>query len=294
MAGYFDPQYGWVNTGGKEEAMPLPSGLRRAVDTVFDPGDPRAEASSSAGQDPRFRFDPAERAVPQLTPPPGVVMAGPVASAAANTVAHEAGYRPDSFPAGDVRQGFSIDRSRGTSGLDWAASHTPGDTEVVRAPSTGPHTQGELEAMADARRMLDAAYGPTHEAFDPVAAQVAQLEGQSRLKVAQQREEDPVGFARQQAEIPEQAKTRAQLGGALQMASLFDGFAQKRAQIAQKHAQIKALPQYANLTPEGKAQADATMESELGAVDANENILKQVLEISSGHQHSRETPSFGQ
>lgn len=282
MAGYFDPQYGWVNTGGKEETMPLPSGLRRAADAVFSPGDPQAEASAAAGADPRFRFDPAQRVAVQPAPSPVADIVRAAAVGGPSSVIHEAGYNLGSFPEGDVRHGFGVDTSRGTAGMDWAQSHTPGDREVVRAPSTGPHTQGELEGMANAKRMIDAAYGPDQPDFDPNAARVADLEGQAKLKLAQTRAADPVAFAASQAQIPAQAQTNARLAGGLQLAHVFDGFEQQTQALEQKRSAMHESPQYKAATPQARAEADARLDAEKERSNASLRVLQQAMGFATG------------
>ena len=292
MAGYFDPQYGWTNTGGRDETMPLPTGLRRAAEAIFSPGDPRAEASAAAGADPRFRFDPSERLA---APPPPVVAAPVVASSVAppppvpsSGVIHEAGYRPDSFPVGDVRAGFSIDRSRGDSGMSWAADpgRRHGDSEVVRAPSTGPHTQGELEGMANAKRMLDLAYGPTGPAFDPNKARIDDLTDQANLRLAETRAADPVAFAELQAELPERAKTRARIAGGNEMAGVFGKFDSQLADLEAQRAAMRASPQYQAATKEGKEAAEARINEHVSRVSSNLRVLQQAMGFVTG-----QTPS---
>lgn len=283
----YDPQYGWY---GNDRSTPLPAdnpvrvAVDRAASAIFSPGDPRerrAAASEAAGQDPRFRFNPDERVV--VTPVAAPTnAASPSPARPLSGVIHEAGYRPDSFPEGDIRAGLSIDRSRGTSGLDWARNHTPGDREVVRAPSEGVHTQGELEGIATARRMLDAAYGSTSEPFDPVEAQVESLEGQARLKLAERRAEDPVGFARMQADIPAQAQSNARLSGGLQLAHAFEGFDQQMQTIEQKRAAMHASQQYQAATPQARAEADARLDGEKSRIGNSLRVFQQAMGFATG------------
>lgn len=226
---------------------------------------------------------------PSATPAVAIASSAPAAgpsagiqSAAFPDFADVRGGASRGLPAGDVRNGFSIDRSRGTSGLDWAQTHTPGDREVVRAPSTGPHTQGELEGMANAKRLIEQAYGPTGEDFDPVRAQTEALEGQAKLRIAEQRAEDPLAFARMQAEIPARAQTDARIGGGLRLAKEFGGFDQQLQALEQKRAAMHALESYQKATPEARAAADARLDAEKTRVSTSLRVLQQAMGFATG------------
>jgi hypothetical protein len=184
---------------------------------------------------------------------------------------------------------MDVDRSRGASGSAWAGDtgRRHGDTEVVRGPDhVGAHTQGELEGMANARRALDAAYGPTHEAFDPVEAQVQSLSDQAKLKIAEARAADPVGFSRMQAEIPEQAKADARLNSGVQLAGVFGKFDNELQGLAQKRAAMKASPEYLAAKPEARAAADARLDAEETRLHSNLRVLQQAMGFTTG-----QTPS---
>lgn len=289
--GYYDPQYGWVETKGLNTGEGATLGS--AVDAVFNPpqkpGGLVPFQPVAAGQDPRYPYDPTiptpalpTRAAPAQPPvvvaatPSGVVPRAP----GFEDVSSGSSHIPD--VANDVRAGFSIDRSRGLSGRAWIGDHPTSDSEVVRAPSTGPHTQGELEGLANARRMIEAAYGPTHEAFDPVEAQVESLNDQAKLKLATERAADPVAFARTQAEIPAQAQTEGRLAGGERLAKVFGSFDDQLQQIERKRMAMRSSPQYQAATPQARKQADERLDAEAAHVNSSLRVMQQAMGFATG------------
>jgi hypothetical protein len=290
MPGYFDPQYGWQGGAAVEPLSPEVAAAARA----------RLADALTPDQSWRTPTYPGESmSAPSVAVPAGVAegsaFRAPVVAAPAPAPAPPPtpqGFPPDNSPIQSYARGplrIDVDRSRGLSGNAWAedTGRRHGDTEVVRGPDhVGAHTQGELEGMANARRLLDEAYGPTHEAFDPVEAQVQSLGDQAKLKIAEARAADPVGFSRMQAEIPEQAKADARLNSGVQLAGVFGKFDNELQGLAQKRAAMKASPEYLAAKPEARAAADARLDAEETRLHSNLRVLQQAMGFTTG-----QTPS---
>lgn len=286
MATVWSPSTAPIDTGFASSPQPGGSSAIGRWWSNLDPGDRQRDADLN---DPRNAPGPEVSAIPAIVRPPVATAPPPRPDQIAIPgVAHEQGYNPDSFPVGNVRSGFSIDRSRGSSGMDWASdpNRRHGDSEVVRAPSTGPHTQGELEGMANARMMLDRAYGPTSAPFDPDAARLTDAKAKANTKMADMQALDPVGFARMQAGIPERAKIGARMEAGHEMYGVLSGFDDRLSTVEQQRAKLRSTPEYRTATPEQRAAAEAPFDEESTRIKGHMRMLQQSMGMGLG-----ETPS---
>jgi hypothetical protein len=284
---YFDPTYG--------PQMPAPRTPTVSMGDVLgfglQSGDPRSRGPRQGDISLDAPAAPAVAPRPAAAPP----MPRPEQYAGGDD---GAGYqvpgtfigRQEGVPAGQYmnspRLAVEVDRSRGTSGADWARSQAPAPAIPTGGGSgymfSGNGTQADLEGRANMRRMLDAAYGPSSPAFDPYQAQIEDFDNQSALKVAELRAKDPVAFATAQAAIPQQAKVRAQMQAGTEFGGVLGKFLEERNALDDDLQRLRAHPKYLASTPEQRAQAEAGFERRASQIDQQVETLKQAMGIMTG------------
>ena len=208
--------------------------------------------------------------------------------------------RPANTPwPSDTMVPFSVDSSRGESGADWAASHAAdrGAPPPVRnsselwGPGGGSLTQADFEGRANMRRMLEAAYGPQPEPFDPGKARLEEATNEGDIKIAEQRAKDPVAFARMQAGIPERAKmaARSEAAGIPEGETFYSAIAKWEDEASKIEAEVqrrRTLPNYKAATKEARDASEAEAIASIQRLRAHARALEQAMGITSG-----QTPS---
>lgn len=208
--------------------------------------------------------------------------------------AHDAGgsdFAPTA-PAAS-RLDYSMDRSRGESGADWLRSHTPPRPADMPLPGggagylfSGTGTQADFEGRANARRMIEDAYGPPREPFDPVREQLQALEGQAALKLAQKRAEDPLAFAQLEAALPEKARVQARIQAGSELSGVLGAWNTQLADLQQKRARLHMTPEYRAATPEARAAEDQLLDAEEARIEGHLRVMQQAMGFATG-----QTPS---
>lgn len=298
MPGYFDPQY------GPQGFAPTPATKPIDLYDVFGvPQDRRVDSNGIplvrrgdiALDNPSVGTSPAPVAAPRPVTPSITLPPLPASDyQLPGTMIGRSGQAPAaSAPEPYPGLKYSVDRSRGTSGAEWAAQHAP-----VAAPAasfgggpgylfSGNGTQADLEGRANARRMLEAAYGPTTD-FDPTAARIKDATSRGDLLLAEERAKDPMAFARAQAGLGEEAKQNARLKSGANLAGVLQSFDDKLGAVEARRAAFRQRPEYQSATPEARQKAEDAegFDLEAARIRSQMRLIEQSMGFATG-----QTPS---
>lgn len=253
----------------------LPPGYELAPDAAGRGRDIELPAAVGAPSAPSA---PA-RAMPAGAPPPPAAESSepPGAWPFAPSIPAPAFEADDASP-------ITVDRSRGTSGAEWAAEHA-----AARAPrlSTVDAANGEdywrIRGLQDD---LDRRYGSDAQlaagAFDPVEAQLRTAVGAGNLRTAQERAANPTEFALREAALPERARTAARLQATQALSGLLQGFEDRVGAIQDKRRATQASPIYQNATAEARKRIDDLLDREEGRIQSTIRLLQQSMGFAFG------------